>query len=89
MLRATDRLFGAFAESVSGSKFFMLLRRVMVRVVVAPALALCGSSVGAVALRVKVNVAIADWLLVPSSATNATACGPFAERSVGNVGVNE
>lgn len=31
LLRATDRLFGAFAESVSGSTLFMLLRRVMVR----------------------------------------------------------
>jgi hypothetical protein len=38
LLRATDRLFGAFADSVSGSRFFMLLRRVMVRGVVAPAL---------------------------------------------------
>jgi 2-polyprenyl-6-methoxyphenol hydroxylase-like FAD-dependent oxidoreductase len=38
LLRATDRLFGAFAESVSGSTLFMLLRRVMVRGVVAPAL---------------------------------------------------
>lgn len=38
LLRATDRLFGAFAESVSGSRFFMLFRRVMVRGVVAPAL---------------------------------------------------
>jgi 2-polyprenyl-6-methoxyphenol hydroxylase-like FAD-dependent oxidoreductase len=38
LLRATDRLFGAFAESVSGSAFFMLLRRMMVRGVVAPAL---------------------------------------------------
>ena len=38
LLRATDRLFGAFAESVSGSRFFTLVRRVMVRGVVAPAL---------------------------------------------------
>jgi 2-polyprenyl-6-methoxyphenol hydroxylase-like FAD-dependent oxidoreductase len=38
LLRATDRLFGAFAESVSGSRVFMLLRRVMVRGVIAPAL---------------------------------------------------
>ena len=38
LLRATDRLFGAFAKSVSGSEFFSRLRRVVVRGVVAPAL---------------------------------------------------
>jgi 2-polyprenyl-6-methoxyphenol hydroxylase-like FAD-dependent oxidoreductase len=38
LLRATDRLFGAFAESVSGSAIFTLLRRVIVRGVVGPAL---------------------------------------------------
>lgn len=38
LLRATDRLFGAFARSVSGSQFVLLLRRFLVRGVVAPAL---------------------------------------------------
>jgi 2-polyprenyl-6-methoxyphenol hydroxylase-like FAD-dependent oxidoreductase len=38
LLRATDRLFGAFAKSLSGSEFVMTLRRIMVRGVVAPAL---------------------------------------------------
>jgi 2-polyprenyl-6-methoxyphenol hydroxylase-like FAD-dependent oxidoreductase len=38
LLRATDRLFGAFAKSVSGSQFFRTLRRAVVRGVVAPAL---------------------------------------------------
>jgi 2-polyprenyl-6-methoxyphenol hydroxylase-like FAD-dependent oxidoreductase len=38
LLRATDRLFGAFARSVSGGSFVSSVRRVMVRHVVAPAL---------------------------------------------------
>jgi 2-polyprenyl-6-methoxyphenol hydroxylase-like FAD-dependent oxidoreductase len=38
LLRATDRLFSAFARSVSGSDPVMWLRRVVVRGVVAPAL---------------------------------------------------
>ena len=38
LLKATDRLFGAFAGSVSGGPIVMSLRRVMVRRVVAPAL---------------------------------------------------
>jgi 2-polyprenyl-6-methoxyphenol hydroxylase-like FAD-dependent oxidoreductase len=38
LLRATDRLFGMFARSVSGGRLFTSLRRVVVRGVVAPAL---------------------------------------------------
>lgn len=38
LLRATDRLFGGFAKSVSSSHLMMSLRRVVVRRVVAPAL---------------------------------------------------
>jgi 2-polyprenyl-6-methoxyphenol hydroxylase-like FAD-dependent oxidoreductase len=38
LLAATDRLFGAFAQSLSGSRFFMAVRKVVVRQVVAPAL---------------------------------------------------
>lgn len=38
LLRATDRLFGFFARSISGSPAFMSLRRIMVRRVVAPTL---------------------------------------------------
>jgi 2-polyprenyl-6-methoxyphenol hydroxylase-like FAD-dependent oxidoreductase len=38
LLRVTDRLFRAFARSVSGSQAVMWLRRVLVRGVVAPAL---------------------------------------------------
>lgn len=38
LLRATDRLFGVFARSVSGSRMVMSLRRVLVRQVVARAL---------------------------------------------------
>jgi 2-polyprenyl-6-methoxyphenol hydroxylase-like FAD-dependent oxidoreductase len=39
LLRATDRLFGMFARSVSGSQAVMWLRRALVRGLVAPALA--------------------------------------------------
>jgi 2-polyprenyl-6-methoxyphenol hydroxylase-like FAD-dependent oxidoreductase len=39
LLQATDRLFGTFTRSVSGSSFVRWLRRLMVRWVVAPALA--------------------------------------------------
>jgi 2-polyprenyl-6-methoxyphenol hydroxylase-like FAD-dependent oxidoreductase len=39
LLRATDRLFAGFAKSVSGSQVMTSLRRVIVRGVVAPALA--------------------------------------------------
>jgi hypothetical protein len=38
LLHATDRLFGTFARSVSGSPFVRFVRRLMVRWVVAPAL---------------------------------------------------
>jgi hypothetical protein len=38
LLRSTDRLFSAFARSLSGSQAVMRLRRVLVRGVVAPAL---------------------------------------------------
>jgi hypothetical protein len=38
LLRATDRLFGRFANSLSGSQLTIWLRRMMVRGVVAPAL---------------------------------------------------
>lgn len=38
LLRATDRAFGTFAQSVSGTASMMLLRRLLVRAVVAPAL---------------------------------------------------
>ena len=38
LLRATDRLFSTFARSISGSPFVRFTRRVMVRMVVAPAL---------------------------------------------------
>lgn len=38
LLRATDRLFGAFARSVSGSELFRMVRKVMVRGVVGPLL---------------------------------------------------
>lgn len=38
LLRATDRLFGAFARSVSGGQFVRSLRRLVVRRLVAPAL---------------------------------------------------
>ena len=38
LLRATDRLFGGFAKSMSGSRLVTSLRRIVVRRVVAPAL---------------------------------------------------
>ncbi len=38
LLRATDRLFGAFSRSVSGSQWVTSLRRIVVRRLVAPAL---------------------------------------------------
>jgi hypothetical protein len=38
LLRVTDRLFGAFAKSISGNQLITSLRRVLVRGVVAPAL---------------------------------------------------
>lgn len=38
LLRATDGLFGTFARSISGSPFVRLARRLMVRMIVAPAL---------------------------------------------------
>ena len=38
LLRATDRLFGAFAKSMSAGQFVRLVRRLLVRGIVAPAL---------------------------------------------------
>jgi 2-polyprenyl-6-methoxyphenol hydroxylase-like FAD-dependent oxidoreductase len=38
LLRATDRLFGAFARSMSAGQFVRLVRRLLVRGIVAPAL---------------------------------------------------
>jgi len=38
LLRVTDRLFGAFAKSISGTELMMAIRRVLIRGVVAPAL---------------------------------------------------
>jgi len=66
LLRATDRLFGTFAKSISGSPFVRFVRRLMVRFVVAPALtrprlrAIAFHFVSQLGVRYRASAAVTD-----------------------------